>query len=1118
MKRWVVFCVVFFFCGAAGASEPIRLANNPALSPQGQWLAFDWNGDIWVVSSDGGEAKPLTAHVGRDSQPKFSPDGENIAFISDREGSPQVFRIPFKGGVPEQLTFHTAGASLQQWLPDGQSLLVKATRDHYWRHGERFFTINAGQRSGEQLLFDDYGSDGDMSPDGTKLLFTREGENWWRKGYQGSRAAQIWLYDLKTKAFTKILHESFGCRSPLWKPDGKGFYYVGEEARGANLCDYDFATKAHKPLTAFKEDSVVAPAISRDGALVVFRHLFDLYIFRSANGEVTKLDIYHNADRIPKKIEQRWLTTATAASFTRDCAEIAFIAGGDLWVMDTVLREPVQITRTPDEESNPVFSRDGQSIYFTSDFGAHFVIAQAKRKDPSRYWWQNKEFILTDVIKLPEAPAKLKLSPDGKKLAYLRGRGDLWVADLEAKKNQLLFAGWNAPDYDWSPDGKWFVCALFDAEFNRDVWILPADGSGRPVNVSRHPYLESNPVWSPDGKMIAFAGRRANGEPGADISFVWLNPEDAEQTARDRKVDKALSKMRTERDPAEFMKKVAPKDEKAKDTPPRQSGPNVAIELERLHERVQRIVLKDGHADALFWSPTSRKLAFTGSYEGKAGTYVIEIGETMTPKLLTTTVGTDPVWRGWKSGRPDEIVWLVNGVPTSTSPTSAVAPVPAAVAAPSAKKSPFSRSLTKGDTAAPDASPGSYTFRVRQTVDLPARNAVVFDTCWRIMRDQWYDARLGNKDWTAVHKKYHDMAAQAPDAESLTTVVQMMLGELNGSHLGFTMNPAKTAATAPPRDVTAHLGVRFDPTFPGPGLKIRDVLPKGPADTARSRLGAGEIVLKIDGIDVSRDMDLTRVLNGPLEREFALVVKGADGNVRDVVLRPISYTAAGALLYDQWLRHNRKLVAAASKGAFGYLHISQMAMPNFRKFEEELVSEGAGKEGLVIDVRENPGGSITDHLLTALTQPVHAITVPRGGPPGYPLDRKVYISWHKPIVVLCNQNSGSNAEIFSHAIKTLKRGPLVGVPTAGAVVSTGAAPILDVGLLRLPTRGWFLLNDGEDMEKNGAVPTHLIWPEPGQLPLGQDAQLAKAIEILGAEVQAWRARPQPKLRWSTERK
>jgi tricorn protease len=385
------------------------------------------------------------------------------------------------------------------------------------------------------------------------------------------------------------------------------------------------------------------------------------------------------------------------------------------------------------------------------------------------------------------------------------------------------------------------------------------------------------------------------------------------------------------------------------------------------------------------------------------------------------------------------------------------------------------------------------------------------------MRDHWYDGKLGNKDWNAVRTRYREMASRCPDNESLTTVVQMMLGELNGSHLGFTMTPTAPPQPNQPRDVTAHLGVRFDPAFAGPGLKVRDVLPKGPADKKSSRLHPGDIIEKIDGKVVSPDMDLTTLLNGPIDRDIALSVKGDDGKERDVTLRPISYGVAQTLLYDHWLRHNRQLVADASNGKFGYLHISQMAMPNFRKFEEELVSEGAGRDALVIDVRENPGGSIADHLLTALTQPNHAITVPRGGGPGYPLDRKVYISWHKPIVVLCNQNSGSNAEIFSHAIKTLKRGQLVGVATAGAVVSTGAAPILDVGTLRLPTRGWFTINDGEDMEKHGAAPHHVVWLEPATLPSGQDAQLTKALEVLQADVAAWKSRPQPKLKLSTDR-
>ena len=196
-----------------------------------------------------------------------------------------------------------------------------------------------------------------------------------------------------------------------------------------------------------------------------------------------------------------------------------------------------------------------------------------------------------------------------------------------------------------------------------------------------------------------------------------------------------------------------------------------------------------------------------------------------------------------------------------------------------------------------------------------------------------------------------------------------------------------------------------------------------------------------------------------------------------------------------------------------------MNFPSFYKFEEDLYAAGAGKDGLIIDVRENGGGSTADHLLTALTQPHHAITIPRGGGQGYPQDRRVYATWTKPIVVLCNQNSFSNAEIFAHAIKTLKRGPLVGVPTAGGVISTGATTIMDVGTLRLPNRGWFLPETGEDMELNGAKPepANIVWPDPADFARGVDAQLARAVNVLETDVKTEAARPKPVLRKASDR-
>ncbi len=327
--------------------------------------------------------------------------------------------------------------------------------------------------------------------------------------------------------------------------------------------------------------------------------------------------------------------------------------------------------------------------------------------------------------------------------------------------------------------------------------------------------------------------------------------------------------------------------------------------------------------------------------------------------------------------------------------------------------------------------------------------------------------------------------------------------------------PSRTPGTW--RPVTAHLGLRFDTDFKGPGLKVRDVVARGPTSQASSLVKAGEVVLAIDGTAVDPAFDLTQVLNGQTSRDVRLSVRDDQGTTRDVIVRPTTYTTISGLLYDKWVEDTRQQVEELSDGQLGYLHIRAMNASSLVKFDEDLYFAGAGKDGLIIDVRENGGGSTADYILTALTQPVHAITLSRAGGIGYPQDRKVYASWHKPIVVLCNQNSFSNAEILSHAVQVLKRGKLVGVPTAGGVISTGSTRILDLGSLRTPGRGWYGIESGEDMELHGAVPDVILWPEPGQMPRGEDIQLRKAIEVLKADVKAAHAKPLPKLIKASER-
>ncbi len=736
-----------------------------------------------------------------------------------------------------------------------------------------------------------------------------------------------------------------------------------------------------------------------------------------------------------------------------------------------------------------------------------------------------------------EVEQDLRYSPDGDHVFYIRGRGELVRRHLESGETTTIVEGFDSPDYDVSPDGQWVAYSISDDDFNRDVWIAAADGGQEPVNVSRHPDDEFGPAFSPNGKLLAFSGRRSGEE--VNVYYLWLEDSEHDKSSRARKLADAIEKMQKARKQA--AKSSTPKTKGGKDEPAKASKtdatksggaeatessgnetadekkakpdasesdklPKVVIDFAGIHERLNRISISNSFERGLLWSPDSEKLAFQATVDGKSGLYTVSIPESLSPKLLTTTVLGGAQWQP----QTKSLVGVANGTPTSITSSGAAK---------------------------------AYGFRAYQQLSRAERYRAAFVAAWRTMRDGWYDKNLGTRNWSAVRRKYEDMAAACLDDASFAEVVQYMLGELNGSHLGFSSGGGRRGGGDSPgwSPVTVHLGLRFDDDYRGPGLKIRDVLPDGPVDKASSEVQAGDIVLEINGQPVDPAMDLAKLLTMRLDADVVLKIQRQDPAKEtdeasasaqeqqpdrppaprpphlELTIRPITYGAARGLLYSAWLEHNRQMVERLSDGKLGYLHIQGMNQSSFLEFERQLYAVGYGKDGLVIDVRENGGGSTTDLLLTCLTQPRHAITVPRGGGQGYPQSRMVFATWHKPIVVLCNQNSYSNAEIFSHAIKGLKRGRLAGVPTAGGVVSTGARRIMDVGVLRFPFRGWFVLQTGQDMELNGAVPDVILWHQPGELPAGKDRQLEKAVEMLQEDVAKWQAEPRPKLILNTER-
>ncbi len=1000
----------------------------------------------------------VTSDISQETSPRVSNDGKTLFYASNKTGVNQVYRMAISGAVPIQLTFHSEGSVPIALSTDDETVFTLGQRDSWWRWSSRFHKISSTEpQSGEIQLFNAYGSGGAVSETGD-VLFSREGMTWSRKQYTGSKAGQIWLWNKMAKTHTKLLGDGmYDVRYPIWHPSGKEFFFVSEEDGTKNIWHYDLKTNKRRQLTTFEDDGAISPSISADGNMIVFRRLFDLYTLETRKNQPAKrLSLEYHGDLFTTDKLERRMQKATDADFSKTGKTVTFISGGDVWVMDDSLREPVQITNTPFYESEVVYDEKRDRILFVSASDGQVDIYQAKRRDVDSPWWRNKDFIIEGITSDNEVETTLSLSPKNRYLSFVKYRKGLWIKDLtdETLAPTPVVKSWSPLTYSWAPDEKWVAYAAADNDFNYDVHVVEIQNPETRFNVSKHPDNEFGPVWSPDGKTLAFVGRRFDDE--YDIYYVSLSRERDERTIRDEKLEQAL-KVSEDADTIEETPQSA--------NPAKTTGPpraELISDLNTIHKRIRKVSIPSATETELIWSPDSKKLAFQAEIDGKQGIYTITPYASSTPTFLAAAKADVLQWRGSNN----RIYWLKDGVPGWLSGTG------------------------NGS--------GAYNFSAYQVISRREYHREIFEECWRIMRDDFYDGNFNNRNWDEIRRKYIEVAEYCFTKANLNRTVSMMLGELNASHLGFRGATDSTPSLSK-RDVTGHLGFIPQPDYRGPGIKVREVVEGSPSAAVKSQLKSQDIVLAVDNVAIDPEFDLTRVLNGKVGKETSLRVKRGDKQL-DITIFPITYSAFRSLLYERWIDANQQKVLERSDSRLGYLHIRAMDMSSFHRFERELFEVAADKDGLIIDVRENGGGFTTDHLLTILTQPRHAITKPRGGGEGYPQDRSIYATWDKPIVVLCNQNSHSNAEIFSHAIKYLDRGKLVGVPTSGSVISTGSRAVMDAGSIRIPFRGWYLKEDGQDMELNGAVPHYTIWPEPGQIPTGVDLQLNKAIAVLKRNV------------------
>lgn len=1058
--------------------QPIRGAHYPALSPDGTRICFEYRGDLWTCDSKGGTATRLTVHPAYDAFPRWSPDGNWIAFSSMREGNFDVFIVPARGGEARQLTFHSADDIVQDWSPDGTHILFNSVREG--RFPDLYaLSVQDGRlrrltNDRTALRYAVY------SPDGRTIAFTRGGQAWWRPKYRGSQHTDIYTMPATGGAFVRQTRTDGWNAWPMYSGDGKRLYFVSQRDGASNLYVQLSGGGTARAVTHYAGDPVRNASIARDGSLIAYEQNFQIWTYRPAASDLkdartampTPLRIFAPSDDIENATARVTMTSgASSVALSPDGKSIALALRGDIWTVKSEGGDAERLTRTHAMEDDPAWSPDSARLAYTSSRNGNLDIYVMDVKSKA------EQQVTTDVAD-DENPG---WSPDGQWLAFVRTGGSapgLYVAPtaspIDPGKAVLVAPGPGITSYDWSPDGRWIAYAKRDATATTDIWIVPRVG-GTPVNVTKYPGLNTSPLWTRDGRHLVFIAMRglAAASAGPSIMALPLLPEPPRQNggAEPAAQPDALAPA-ADADAPQAQRRRPPGTPQG--SPPGMQGPvaggippmvvvpratEVRIEFDDIENRARPVWTGRDRVGQIGLALDGRTVVFaTSGPEG--GWWALDLVSGNRSRMTapgSVTSGSDV--GGAPQSSPDGARFIYR---TGSGQIA---------------------QLSRGVSA-----PAPVAFSAVKVLDRRMDIAEAFNQAWRTLRTQFYDPRMHGTDWEAVRAKYEPLLGEVWAREDFAWLLQAMIGELNASHLGAT----------PPRDPssssgTGYLGLTFDQDYPGPGLRVSQVMPKGPTDRPGKHVEVGEYVVAIDGQDVAFGEGLYRALQDRAGRDVKLLVNAhpTREGAREVTVRAVTKAAMDDLDYERWVAERRRKVDALSDGKLAYLHIRAMDQASLERFERELFGDAQSRQGLVLDIRFNPGGRIHDDLLAILTRRPHAYETPRDGE----RETQPYQVWARPIVLLINEFSASDAEIFPNGFRYYGLGQIVGVPTAGAVIGTRNITLIDGTTFRVPQTGWETVS-GKPMENHGVQPDILVENTPEDNAADRDVQLETAVRSL----------------------
>ena len=1081
MKKSILTAAILGLSVSAFADNTPLWLRYSAISPDGKTIAFSYKGDIFSVPVNGGIARQLTTNPAYDAYPVWSPDGQNIAFSSSREGSLDIYLMSKDGGTPKRLTTNS-GSETPMAFKDNNHILfttevMPTAKSIYFASGifpQTYEVTTDGSRP--RLVSPTTMCDVSINSKGEMLYHDSKGyEDNFRKHHRSPVTRDIWLYS--EGKYTKLTDFNGEDRTPVWASNGTSYYYLSEEDGTFNVYKRNLDGSGKKQLTFHKKNPVRFLTAANNGTLC---YGYDGEIYTLNEGkEPQKVNISIVTDQIDKKLERQVRSSgATEIKLSPKGKEIAFVLHGDVYVTSLDYKTTKQVTNTAEQERNIDFAPDGRGIVYSSERNGIWQIYETKIKNKAEknftYSTDLVEERLTNTDQTSQMP---QYSPDGKKVAFFENRAALKVIDLKSKAVTAATDGNDVYSYSdgdiwfsWSPDSRWLLAPYMgNAGWNNpDISLIDITGKKKPVNLTQSGYNDTGAKWALGGKAMLFfsdrAGYRSHGSWGAEsdayLMFFDLDAYDrfrmskeerelADEAEKEKKKDDKDVKDKSEKKDKKGGKgkKKDNKDKKADEKKKKDVKP-LEFDLDNCRDRVVRLTVNSSQLGDAVLSPGGDTLYYQAAFEGGYDLWKHDLKEHKT-EIVMKEVGGGSL----EADKDFKNLYLC-----------------------------VNRGIKKVDLNKNSSSNISFeaTFNYKPYEE----RAYIFNHIWQQVKDKFYVEDIHGVDWEGYRKIYERFLPYINNGYDFRDMLCELLGELNASHTGARFYDDG------PTMYTAALGLFFDNTYDGDGLKIEEVIKRGPFAVSKNGVTKGCIIEKIDGQPILKGKDYNYMLDGKAGKRIRVSVYNPEKKQRfDVTIKAISKGWQNELLYKRWVDRNRAFVDSISGGHIAYVHVKEMNSESFRTVYSDLLSaENRVKDAVIVDERHNGGGWLHDDLCTLLSGKQYQKFIPHGKHIG----NDPFNKWNKPSCVMICEDDYSNGMGFPQIYKYLGIGKLIGAPIAGTMTAVWWEKLINGMVFGIPQVGCQDMNGkfAENMQLN---PDIEVYNTPEDYVNGYDRQLERAV-------------------------